>query len=188
MSVSKIVREIWEQPDNARTDKLKPVKKLESAHKKKKIRVLKPSDIINKQRSIYEFTGAFFESFGNPERHARWFITGPSFSGKSSFVFTLCDYLTQHGIVDYNNHEEAGGDAQTVADKLQKHVAEENRSKIRLYKAPIESDTHETFLERLMKKGSADFAVLDSVQHAEMNRSQYLHITGKLSNPAKAKA
>src|SRR5688572_14326701 len=90
----------------------------EKLPKKKKIKVLRPSQIISKERDIYPFEGIFFDSFGRPERHAKWFITGPSFAGKSSLIFTICNYLTRFGIVDYNNHEEAGGDSETVANKI----------------------------------------------------------------------
>lgn len=173
MNVSKVVQQAWDQA---------------SKKKKKKIRALRPSEIISKKRSIYPFDGKWLDSFGKPERHSKWFITGPSFSGKSSFVFMLCDYLARFGIVDYNNHEEAGGDAQTVASKIEKHVAIENHTRIRLYKAPIVSDTHETFLERLLKKNSADFAVLDSVQHAELDKRHYIDLTNQLCTPRKGKS
>ena len=76
----------------------------EKARKKKRIKVLQPSQIINKKRKIYPFEGKFLESFGKPERHAKWFFTGPSFAGKSSLLFEVCNYLTSYGTVDYNNH------------------------------------------------------------------------------------
>ncbi|WP_346236126.1 hypothetical protein ABDK00_017035 [Niabella insulamsoli] len=188
MTVSKLVREIWEQPKGKAEAGGRLVDLPEKPHKKKKIKALRPSDILNKKRTIYDFEGRFLDSFGRPEKHAKWFITGPSFSGKSSFVFTLCDYLADHGLIDYNNHEEAGGDAQTVADKIEKHVRPEVRHKIRLYKAAMESDTHETMLDRMMKKASADFGVIDSVQHAELSKRQYLNMTDKLCSPRKGKS
>lgn len=160
----------------------------EKAPKKKKIKVLSPSKIINKVRSIYEFEGKFFESFGKPEKHAKWFITGPSYAGKSSFVFDLCNHLTQFGIIDYNNHEEAGGDSETVGKKLLQSGLNDKDGKIRLFKAPIESLEYETLTERLIKRKSAEFAVIDSIQHAEMNKKQYLHITDVFSNCKKGKS
>lgn len=156
--------------------------------KKKRIKVLSPGQILNKKRHIYLFEDRFKDSFGLPERHAKWFITGPSFSGKSSLIFTICNYLTNFGIVDYNSHEEAGGDSETVADKLRLSGGHDKNGKIRLYKAPIESDEYETFTERLLKKKSADFAVLDSMQHAELNKKQYLDMTERLCNPRKGKS
>jgi hypothetical protein len=160
----------------------------EKPPKKKKIKVLRPSQIVSKERNIYPFEGVYQNSFGRPERHAKWFITGPSFAGKSSLIFNLCNYLTQFGIVDYNNHEEAGGDSETVAHKIIQSGMQDKDGKVRLYKAPIESNEYETFGERLMKKKSADFAVLDSIQHAELSKKQYLHLTDLLCHPKKGKS
>lgn len=154
--------------------------------KKKRIKVLKPSQIINKTRNLYEFDGKFLASFGRPETHAKWFITGPSFAGKSSLIFEVCQYLTTFGIVDYNNHEEAGGDSETVVQKIILSGMEKNE-KVRLFKAPIESEDCETFGERLKKRHSADFAVLDSMQHAELTKKQYLYLTDYFCTPKRHK-
>jgi len=159
----------------------------EKPPKKKRIRVLRPSDIVNKQRYIYPFEGKFFESFGKPEKYAKWFFTGPSFSGKSTLMFIICQYLSRFGTVDYNNHEEAGGDSETVVQKIGISGMNGNNG-IRLYKAPLESDVYETFYDRLIKRKSASFAVLDSIQHAEMNKKSYLHYTDSLCNPRKGKS
>lgn len=159
----------------------------EGKAKKKRIKVMRPSQIINKQRTIYKFEGRFLESFGEPEKHSKWFITGPSYSGKSTFLFILSNYFSQFGLVDYNNHEEAGGDSKTVAIKLEQIGMKEN-DRIRYFKAPIESDTNETFTERLLRRRSAEFAFIDSLQHAEMNKRKYLDITNLFCNPKKAKS
>lgn len=164
------------------------VKKPTNEHKKKKIKVLRPSQVLKKERVIYEFEGDFLASFGKPERHAKWFITGPSFSGKSSLIFTVCNYLTGFGLVDYNSHEEAGGDSETVADKIRLSGMADKDGKVRLYKAPIEDERYETFGERLAKKNSANFAVLDSMQHAELDKKSYLRLTEALCTPRKGKS
>jgi hypothetical protein len=156
-------------------------------HKKKRTRVLRPSQIVQKKREIYPFEGRFLDSFGTPEHHSKWFVTGPSFSGKSSFIFELCNYLSQHGTIDYNNHEESGGDALTAKNKVLQSGIEEHAN-IRFYKAPLISDEYETFEERLRKRASADFAILDSMQHAEMNKKMYLHYTDMFCNPRRAKS
>lgn len=165
-----------------------PVVLAEKPFKKMKVRILRPSQILKKERDKYAFEGKYLESFGSPEAHAKWFFTGPSFSGKSSLVFEVCNYLTQFGVVDYNNHEEAGGDSETVVKKIIQSGMQDKDGKIRLYKAPIESDQFETFGERMMKKKSADFAVIDSIQHAELTKKQYLQLTDSLCNPRKGKS
>lgn len=172
------------------TDKAKPEKPPKDPLKirKKRIKVHKPSGIINKKRNILKFEGKLLESVGKPEKHAKWFITGPSFSGKSSLLFELCVAFIAVGVVDYANYEEAGGDSQTVGDKLTKNGLHTQDGKIRLFKAPIESDTHETLGERTGKRDSADFIVVDSIQHAEMTKKQYLKLTDDFSNTKKSKS
>lgn len=156
--------------------------------RKRKTRVLSPSQIINKKRHEYHFSGKWKEAFGQPETHAKWFITGPSFSGKSSLVFELCNYLSQFAVIDYNNFEEAGGDSKTVSDKLSMYGLNDKDGKIRLFKAPIISDIYESFTDRLLKRKSAAIGVIDSVQHAEMNKHIYIELTDRFCNPKKGKS
>ena len=119
----------------------------------------------------------------------KWFITGPPYSGKSSLVFELCNELTTFGKVDYNNHEEAGGDADTVARKLREKGLADKDGKIQLYKAPIESDEYETWNEILSKKQSAPFGVLDSLQHAGLTtKRQFLGLVDKFCTPKRGKS
>lgn len=159
----------------------------EKKPKKLKIKVLKPNIILSKIRNIYEFEGKFLESFGKPEKHSKWFITGPSFSGKSSFLFELCHYFTNFGVVDYNNHEESGGDSETVRKKILQAGLQNKNELIRFFKAPIESEYCETLFERIKKRKSADIVVIDSMQHAELTKKQYLHITDNFCNAKRNK-
>lgn len=149
--------------------------------KKPKIRALRPSQVVNKKRTIYPFSGAFQESMGQPEKIAKIFITGPSYSGKSSFTFDLCNYLTQFGCVDYNSFEE--GDSQTVAEKLTRHGLEAQEKMFRLLPKVSMPEFH----ERLLRRKSAAFAVIDSVQHAELNKHEYIKLVDSLCVPRRGK-
>lgn len=138
--------------------------------------------MIKKKRVIYPFEGRFKDSFGMPERIAKWFITGPSGSGKSSFLFILCDYLAKFGCIDYNSFEE--GDSQTVVDKLLMHGLDKQEDHFRiLAKVPVVQ-----WQERLLKRKSSAFGVMDSLQHAEINKHQYIQFTDQLCNPKKGKS
>ncbi len=169
---------------------LKPadVKSAEIPFKKKKVKKLRPSQILKKERQFIELAGEIGASIGKVERGTKIFITGKSFSGKSSIITKLCGLFAQHMKVDYNNHEEKGGDAATVKNKMG-HAGIDGSydGRITYYQAPIESDEEETFAEILSKKHSAGFAVLDSVQHARMNKEQYIAFTKKFCNPKKGK-
>lgn len=147
-----------------------------------KIKALRPSQMINKKRVIYPFEGRFKDSFGLPERIAKWFITGPPGSGKSSFLFILCEYLSQFGSIDYNSFEE--GDSQTVVDKLIRHGLDKKNNEFKvLAKVPV-VEWH----GRLLKRKSACFGVMDSLQHAEINKKLYLLFAYQLCVPKKGKS
>lgn len=152
-----------------------------AAGTKPKVRPMKPSEVVNKKRVIYAFDGEYGECFGQPERHAKFFITGPSFSGKSSFVFELCSYLCRFGTVWMNNFEE--GDAATVAIKMQRHGLLNHDKTFRLWpRMPIDD-----FKEKLMGKRAGNIAIVDSIQHASMNKKKYDDFAFALSNPRKGK-
>jgi hypothetical protein len=152
----------------------KPKARVEPLIKKQKIRALSPSQIVNKQRVIYPFKDRLKDSFGEPEKIAKWFITGPSYSGKSSLIFTLCNELCEFGKVDYNNFEE--GDSQTVAEKIQRHGLLDREGAFKLLpRVPVDE-----FKARLLKRKSAAFGVIDSVQHAEMSKHTYIQLTDTL--------
>ncbi|MFT3750938.1 MAG: hypothetical protein QM768_21675 [Agriterribacter sp.] len=136
--------------------------------------------VFNKQRVIYQFEDRWKESFGTPERLARWFITGPPFSGKSSLCFQLCKYLTQFGVVGYNNYEE--GDSQTVADKLAAYgLLDADNFKL------IPGEPVEDFKKRMLRRQAPAFGVIDSVQHAAMDKKTYVDFVNALSNNRRGK-
>lgn len=156
---------------NAKSQRLRP-----------KIRAYSPSQMVKKKRDIYEFTGDFLESFGCPEKIAKWFITGPSFSGKSSLTFKLCHYLSQFGKIDYNSLEE--GDSQTVVNKIVEHKLTEADGQFRLLaKVPVPD-----FKARLLQRKSASFGVIDSVQHAHLNKHDYDELVDSLCCPRRGKS
>jgi len=160
----------------------------EKPHKKKKVKVLRPSQIIKKERQYIDLKGAIGESIGRLELGSKIFITGRSFSGKSSFIAQLCAQVAEHVRVDYNTHEEKGGDASTMKEKMRyAGIDEKHDERIRFYKAPIVSEEEQTFADMLNKGRSATFAVLDSLQHAGMNKAEYIAFTNRFCNPRRGK-
>lgn len=147
---------------------------------KKRTKIMRPTQIINKKREYIELAGAIGESIGKLELGAKIFITGRSYSGKSTFIIALCKAIAEQGMrVDYNTHEEKGGDSSTIIEKMRHAgiIDEKFDAMLRFYKAPLESDTEETFSEILKRKASAGFAVLDSIQHAQMAKKFYIEFT-----------
>lgn len=164
------------QGDNTKAEAKKP--------EKRKIKVLRPSQVVNKNREYYDFKGDYLKIFGKPERIAKWFITGPSYSGKSSFMYELCEYLCQFGKIDYDSFEE--GDSGTTARKMEQYNlnTKENESKFRLLpKVPLDDLTW-----RLKKKQSARFVVVDSIQHCGMKYRDYVEFTNEFCSPRGGKS
>jgi len=147
-----------------------------------KIRALSPSQIINRHRIIYDFEGRFLNSIGRPEKIAKWFITGPSFSGKSSFTFSLCNYMTRFGVINYNSFEE--GDSETVKSKIMDYGLQDKDGLIKFLPGEPIAD----FKIRMMRRNAASFGVIDSVQHSGMNKAQYLDLVDTLCKPKKGKS
>lgn len=145
-----------------------------------RVRAYSSLQIINKKRIIYPFDGKYLESFGQPERHAKWFVKGKSGHGKSSFVFDFCNYMTQYGAIDYNSHEE--GDSVTTMQKIMRHGLHDKTNFRILDKVPTEQ-----WKLRLMKRKSAAVGVMDSLQHGKMNLAQYIDFTKSLCNTKKGK-
>ena len=144
--------------------------------KRATIRAYSPKQVVNKKRVIYEFADKYKESFGCPEKCAKWIVWGQSFSGKSSFMFQLCNYLTDFGKIDYNSIEE--GNTQTVADKIMKHGLLDKDGKFRILdRVPVDD-----LMIRLKRKKSADFAVIDSIQHSRMSKEFYLRMADTMKN------
>lgn len=130
-------------------------------------RALSVKQVINKKRITYPFEKEFLESFGCPERNAIWMIWGQSGNGKTRFLLQLCKYLAQFGKVDYNSLEE--GDSESFAKALIDTDMHEVEGKFRL----LDMMPTDEFVDRLSKKKSADFAVLDSVQYAGIDYQYY---------------
>lgn len=160
----------------------------ENPPKKRKVKQLRPSQIINKERVYIELGGDLGESLGRIEKGAKIFITGRSFSGKSTFITRLCAEMAKHMRVDYNTHEEKGGDASTVIEKMRiAGIDQSHDDQIRFYQAPIHSTEEETFADILSRRKSAGFAVLDSLQHAGMTKADYIAFTNRFCNARRGK-
>ena len=148
----------------------------------KRFRALSPSQVLNKQRVIYDFDGKFLDSFGKPERTAIWFIRGLPSAGKSSLCFQLAAYLTQFGNVAYNSYEE--GDSSTVADKIKKYGLTEKEKEFKL----IPGEPINDFLKRMLRRRGPAFGIIDSVQHANFNIKSYRAFTAALCNNRRGKS
>ena len=131
-------------------------------------RALSPTEVIGMKKRTLPFTGAWCDAFGIPEAQGVWFIWGNSGNGKTSFVMQLCKELTRFGKVAYNSLEEGAG--LSMQNTLRRfRMQEVNRRFMLLDCEPIEA-----LSERLAKRKSPDFVVIDSYQYMQMTYKAYL--------------
>ena len=98
--------------------------------------------------------------FGYPADNARWFISGASASGKSSFVMQLAKELCNYGRVLYMSYEE--GVNQSFQRRLGYLHMDEVQGRFRV----AIGDTWDELVARLKKPKSAKFIIIDSFQVA----------------------
>lgn len=123
-------------------------------------RAYSPKEIMRKTYKTLPFEGRWREAFGLPEERALWFISGPSASGKSSFVMQLAYELTHHGHVLYMSYEE--GLNRSFQERLIRYELDKRQGWFRV----TMTDTLEELKERLRRRNSAKFIIVDSFQMA----------------------
>ena len=123
-------------------------------------RAYSPKEIAQKTYKTLPWGGRWEESFGLPEERATWFISGASASGKSSFVMQLAYELTHYGQVLYLSYEE--GLNQSFQERLMRFELDKRQGWFRV----VTNDTLDDLTERLKKRHSAKFIIVDSFQLA----------------------
>lgn len=123
-------------------------------------RAYSPKEIAKKTYKTLPWGGRWEESFGLPEERATWFISGASASGKSSFVMQLAYELTHYGQVLYLSYEER------VNQSFQERMLRFDLDKKQGWFRVVTNDTLEDLTERLKKRHSAKFIIVDSFQMA----------------------
>lgn len=123
-------------------------------------RAYSPKDVASINHKVLPFTGKWKEVFGEPEQGDTWFITGPSASGKSSFVMQLAKMLCGIGSVLYVSLEEG------VGLSMQKRLNEFKMNEVQGSFRIITDGDIEDLGKRLAKPKSAKFIIVDSYQFA----------------------
>ena len=131
-------------------------------------RALSVSDVLTMKKETLPFEGAWQEAFGAPEKTGVWIVWGRSGNGKTSFVLQLCKELCKWGRVVYDSLEE--GDSLTMQNAFRRHGMMDVRGRLTL----LDCEPMDELSERLKKRKSAEFVVVDSFQYTQMNYKQYL--------------
>lgn len=123
-------------------------------------RAYSPKEIARKSYKTLPWCGRWEESFGLPEENSTWFVYGASAQGKSSFVMQLAYELTHYGQVLYLSYEE--GISQSFQERLLLFELDKRQGWFRV----VVNDTMEDLMERLKRRHSAKFIIVDSLQEA----------------------
>ena len=124
-------------------------------------------NILNKKYDLFEFTDAWEEAFGRPERKGVWFVWGGSGNGKTRFTMQLAKYLAGFDRVLYNSLEE--GSSHTVRKAFEDVGMSEVSGRLLLV-----SESILKLNERLKKQRRASIIIIDSFQYCQINYKQYL--------------
>jgi len=139
-------------------------------------RALSANEVLTMKKKVLHLSGDFYDAFGTPERTGVWFIWGGSGNGKSSFVMQLCKELTNHGTVAYDSLEE--GSSLTIQNTLRRFEMDSVSRRFKL----IDCESISELSERITKKKSADFIVIDSFQYTLLTYKQYIEFKNKHKN------
>lgn len=119
------------------------------------------------KKKTIQFTGAWAEAFGEPERTGIWFVWGQSGNGKTGFLMQLSKELCKFGKVAYNSLEQ--GTSLSMQQTLALNKMEEAGGKfLLLNREPIEE-----LSERMSRPKSPDFYIIDSFQYTGVTLPQY---------------
>lgn len=138
-------------------------------------RALSVDDILNKRYELLELEGDWYQAFGHPQKSGVWFVWGNSGNGKTSFILQLCKELSRFGRIIFNSLEE--GDDHTMRLAFER----EGMSSIRK-KLILTCESMEDLNERLIKRKSPDFAIIDSYQYTQMSFKKYLDFKERHKN------
>jgi len=128
------------------------------------------NELLTTQFNVLDFDGEFEKLIGKPQMTGSWLIWGESGNGKTSFSMQLCKYLTRFGRVAYDSLEEGASESIKQA-AIRFNLAEVSRRMILLDKEPIKD-----LIERLKRRNSPQFIVIDSIQYTGINYREYLNL------------
>lgn len=108
--------------------------------------------------------GEWEKVFGRPDLWERWFISGDSASGKSTFVMLLAKKLCEYGKVLYECYEER------LNGSFQDRTARLRMEEVDGRFQAVKGEPIEELAARLAKPKSPPFVIIDSVQYLNTRR------------------
>lgn len=128
---------------------------------------------LEKKFDCYEFEDRWYQSFNCPEKNFKAIVYGASGNGKTEFCIQLAKYLTKFGKVYYNSFEQ--GISKSLQDALKRTDMKEVSGKIIFG----DKETFEEMMERLGKRNSPRFIIIDSRDFINLTITQYKEMVNK---------
>ena len=124
-------------------------------------RALTLQNLVDAVVKKFEFTGEWHDAFGTPERTGVWYVFGGSGSGKTSFVLMLMKCLAEFGKVLFVSYEE-GEISASLQDGIMRYGLLSRKKDVL-----VTTDSLDELSERLSRKKSPDFVIIDSLEYSE---------------------
>lgn len=136
------------------------------------------TDFLNRKFRTFHFTGAFKETFGDPEKNFKAIVYGHSGNGKTEFCLMWAKYLAQFTKVYYNSYEQ--GVSKTLQDALIRTNMDEVTGKIIFG----DRETVPDMLDRLSSSNAPQVVFIDSRDYINLTTNQFKQLTE--AHPRKA--
>lgn len=130
-------------------------------------RAMSVKELLKMKRNVLDFEGEWRDAFGTPERCGVWFVWGQSGNGKSSFVMNMCKELARFGKVVYDSLEE--GFSLSMANTVERFGLLDSNGRI-----SIDCCSMDELSEKMSRRKSADFWVIDSFQYSQLSYKSYI--------------
>jgi hypothetical protein len=132
-------------------------------------RAYSPTEILAKKYKTLEWDDEWAAAFDKPETSGVWFVWGHSGNGKSSFVMQLARQLAKFGNVFFNDLEE--GTKLTMQNNLKRSDISSVKRKVK-----IGNEDMNEMSERLSKRKSAQFVIINSFQYTALSWAAYIRL------------
>lgn len=133
-------------------------------------RAYSPREVVRRTYRTIEWGEPWSGPFGHPVWTETWFVSGQSASGKSSFVMQLCKELCRHAGVLYVSLEE--GVSQSFKARMERFRMTEVQGAFRV----VVNETWDELAERLARRKSPHFVVIDSFQMTGWSYEQTMRL------------
>lgn len=127
--------------------------------------------LATKRYKLLGFTGAFADSFGQPQAGSRWLILGKPKQGKTELCIQLFKYMIQFGKAAYYSREQ--GDSRS----LQMAAIRNELDKLPKTKAILlHGGTYEELVVFLAKSKTIKTVVIDSIDYLALTVEQVKYL------------